>query len=74
MTATTGNGELETRTASLDPLPPVDTGRDDPALIAFTSGTTGVPKGCVQFHRDVLAPCDSFAKHLDRAEARRRVR
>jgi 2-aminobenzoate-CoA ligase len=59
-----GRGELETRTASLRPLPPIDTGRDDPALIAFTSGTTGVPKGCVQFHRDVLAPCDTFAKHL----------
>ena len=59
-----GKGELETRTASLQPLPPADTGRDDPALIAFTSGTTGVPKGCVQFHRDVLAPCDTFAKHL----------
>ncbi len=59
-----GHGELESRTAMLDPLPAADTGRDDPALIAFTSGTTGVPKGCVQFHRDVLAPCDSFAKHL----------
>ena len=23
-----------------------------------------MPKGCVQFHRDVLAPCDTFAKHL----------
>ena len=59
-----GKGELESRTATLQPLPPADTGRDDPALIAFTSGTTGVPKGCVQFHRDVLAPCDSFSKHL----------
>jgi 2-aminobenzoate-CoA ligase len=57
-----GKGELERRCAGLTPLPPVDTGRDDPALIAFTSGTTGVPKGCVQFHRDILAPCDTFAK------------
>jgi 2-aminobenzoate-CoA ligase len=59
-----GKGELETRTASLEPLAAIDTGCDEPALIAFTSGTTGVPKGCVQFHRDVLAPCDTFAKHL----------
>jgi 2-aminobenzoate-CoA ligase len=59
-----GHGDLETRCRSLQPLPAVDTGRDDPALIAFTSGTTGLPKGCVQFHRDILAPCDSFAKNL----------
>jgi 2-aminobenzoate-CoA ligase len=59
-----GKGELETRTASLEPLPPANTGRDDPCIIAFTSGTTGVPKGCVQYHRDVLAPCDTFARHL----------
>ncbi len=59
-----GKGELEKRTERLDPLPPADTGRDDPCIIAFTSGTTGVPKGCVHFHRDVLAPCDTFAKYL----------
>jgi 2-aminobenzoate-CoA ligase len=59
-----GKGALETRTAALQPLPPADTGRDDPCIIAFTSGTTGIPKGCVQFHRDVVAPCDTFAKHL----------
>ena len=57
-----GHGELESRTAALDLLPPVNTASDDPALIAFTSGTTGVPKGCVHFHRDILAPCDTFAK------------
>jgi 2-aminobenzoate-CoA ligase len=60
-----GKGELETCCAGLKPLDPVDTGRDDPALIAFTSGTTGVPKGCIQFHRDIVAPCDTFARtHL----------
>jgi 2-aminobenzoate-CoA ligase len=57
-----GKGELETRCAALKPLEPVDTGRDDPAMVAFTSGTTGIPKGCIQYHRDILAPCDTFAK------------
>jgi len=38
----------------------VDTAADDVCMIAFTSGTTGHPKGTMHFHRDVLAICDTF--------------
>ena len=57
-----GPDGLETLVAShRQPFTPCPTSSDDVCLIAFTSGTTGVPKGCMHFHRDVMAMCDGFS-------------
>jgi 2-aminobenzoate-CoA ligase len=48
---------------------PVRTAADDPAIIAFTSGTTGVPKGCIQYHRDIAIVCDTFLHPVLRPSA-----
>ncbi len=46
-----------------EPFAPVDSAADDVCLISFTSGTTGIPKGTMHFHRDVMAICDCFPAH-----------
>lgn len=42
----------------------VDTGRDDVALLGFTSGTTGEPKATMHFHRDLLIIADGYAREV----------
>jgi 2-aminobenzoate-CoA ligase len=62
-----GADDVERRAAGKPAtFPTVDTAADDVALLAATSGTTGVPKVTMHFHRDVLAIADTFGAHLVR--------
>lgn len=66
----TGAEALETAMAAHDaPYANVDTASDDTCLLGFTSGTTGVPKATMHFHRDVLAVCRCFPPHVLRPTA-----
>ncbi|MDI3509904.1 MAG: 2-aminobenzoate-CoA ligase [Betaproteobacteria bacterium] len=50
-----------------DQAAPCPTSADDIALLAFTSGTTGSPKAAVHTHRDVIAACETWPRHVLRA-------
>ncbi|WP_282009093.1 AMP-binding protein [Brevundimonas aveniformis] len=63
----TANHDAELDRIALDkPVTPVavETGRDDVALLGFTSGTTGSPKATMHFHRDLLIIADGYAREV----------
>jgi len=63
----TANHDAELDSAALDKpveFEVVQTSSDDVALLGFTSGTTGVPKATMHFHRDLLIIADAYAKNV----------
>ncbi|WP_448956369.1 AMP-binding protein [Labrys neptuniae] len=63
----TANHDAELDRAALDKsviFEAVKTGRDDVALLGFTSGTTGIPKATMHFHRDLLIIADAYAREI----------
>ncbi len=61
-------GSLAVRAAAKEGgFAPCPTAAEDIAMLAFTSGTTGKPKAAVHTHRDVLAACEAWPRHVLRA-------
>ena len=61
-------GSLAVRAAQKEAgFAPCPTAADDIAMMAFTSGTTGKPKAAVHTHRDVMAACEAWPRHVLRA-------
>jgi len=62
-------GSLERRMAAASSdFTACDTASDDVCLLGFTSGTTGVPKATMHFHRDMLAICDCYSREVLRPQ------
>lgn len=60
-----GPDSLESRLATRSPeFAAVLTAASDPAIISFSSGTTGRSKAVVHFHRDILAVTDTYGRYV----------
>ncbi len=65
----TSDGELGGLLADMpDSFMAPETRAEDPCLLGFTSGTTGVAKATIHYHRDLLVICDCYARHVLRAD------
>jgi acyl-CoA synthetase (AMP-forming)/AMP-acid ligase II len=62
-------GDYEAALAATAPLEdPVPVAEDDPALVMYTSGTTGRPKGAVLTHRGLVASTLSWITEMQAGE------
>ncbi len=72
-TASTSDHDSETLEAAMQrhngAFINIDTAADDTCLFGFTSGTTGVPKATMHFHRDLIAACRCWPAHVLRPHA-----
>jgi acetyl-CoA synthetase len=59
--AGSAEGYREALASHAETFVPEETGPDDPALMIFTSGTTGPPKGALHGHRVLLGHLPGFA-------------
>lgn len=59
-----GNSFRDLLDRSEEDPPTVEPGPDGEAVIAYTSGTTGFPKGAVHTHQNILVHLEGIRKHL----------